>query len=98
MMDQDDILFRFLERGNDDERLLPSHLALFTAIHYLLKKAGTGLSVRITRKNVMRLAKINSISTYHRCVNDLVTCNHIIYEPSFNRYLGTLVTFKTEQN
>jgi hypothetical protein len=96
MMEKDAILTNFLEQGKCDDRLLPTHLALFTAMHHLLKKAGSEISVRVTRKNIMRLAKIKSISTYHRCVNELVTFNYIIYRPSFDHHLGTLVTFKID--
>jgi hypothetical protein len=98
MMEKDLILDDFLERGKYNENLLPSHLALFIAIHHLLKKAGADFTVRITRKRLMHLAKIKSISTYHRCINDLVKLKYIKYEPSYDHYLGTSITIQTAKD
>ena len=97
MNDPNNILSNFIDRATYDEKLLPSHISMFTAIYHLLKKTGTGNSVKITRKKVMSLAKINSISTYHRCINDLVEFNYIIYKPSYDHYLGSLVIFPSNK-
>jgi len=94
MIDQNAILFNFLEAAKLDERLLPSHVSIFTAIYHLFLQAGKENSIKITRKKVMCLARINSISTYHKCLNDLVEFRYIIYKPSYDHYLGTLVIFR----
>lgn len=90
-MKQGFLLSNFLERAKLDERILPSHLAVFTAIHHLLAKTNNENNVKITRKKVMQLAKISSISTYHRCLNELVMYNYIFYTPSFDHYEGSEV-------
>ena len=96
MIDKDVILLEFYNRSTSNKRLLPSHLVLFTVIYLQMDKTKADLSVRITRKKIMQLAKIKSNSTYHRCVNDLVNFGYIIYHPSYNHYDGTLVIFTTK--
>jgi hypothetical protein len=43
---------------------------------------------------MMFISKIKSISTYHKCINELVVYNYIIYNPSYNHYEGSMVSFK----
>ncbi len=93
MTEPEAILSSFLERADSDDRLLPSHVSLFTALYYLFRKTGLGNTVKISRKKLMPLAKIHSISTYHRCMSDLIAFNYIIYQPSYDHYSGSLVTF-----
>jgi hypothetical protein len=40
----------------------------------------------------MRLSKIASKATYHKCMRDLHEKKYVIYEPSFNPYRGSKVT------
>jgi hypothetical protein len=87
------VLANFYKRAQKDQRLLPSHLAVFTAICMLFDEDITSEAIRISRKKVMAIAKIQSKSTYHRCINELVEFDYIIYKPSYNHYLGTYVTF-----
>ena len=93
MMDQDGILAAFLEAAPMDKRLIPSHIALFTAIFHLLKKTGSCTTVKITRQEVMQLAKISSISTYHKRINDLMSFQYLDYRPSYDHYKGSFVIF-----
>src|SRR4051812_36084831 len=97
MTGQYNFLTDFLEVANKDERLLPSHVALFTAVFHLLKKSGSGTTVKITRQKVMALAKISSISTYHRCINDLVSFQYFEYNPSYDHYKGSWIIFPTKK-
>jgi hypothetical protein len=47
--------------------------------------------ISITRNEVMRISKIFSKATYHKCVNDLHQKGYINYEPSHNPFKGSLV-------
>ena len=40
----------------------------------------------------MRISKIASIATYHKCMKELNSKGYIRYDPSFNPYRGSLVT------
>ncbi|TSD66374.1 hypothetical protein FFF34_002940 [Inquilinus sp. KBS0705] len=52
------------------------------------------LPVKVIRKDLMRLAHINSIATYHKCIKELVNYGYIAYTPSFNYYQGCLISLK----
>ncbi len=93
MSDQNIVLSGFLEKAGKDERLLPSHISLFTAIYVLLKQTGSEFKVKVSRKKLMPMAKIQSISTYHRCMNDLSAFGYIVYQPSYDYFAGSIVTF-----
>ncbi len=47
--------------------------------------------ISITRNEVMRISKIFSKATYHKCVNELHQKGYINYEPSHNPFKGSLV-------
>lgn len=93
MTNKDRILYNFLEQAKSDDRLLPSHLSVFTALHHLLTQSEAENCVVITRKKIMQIAKIGSISTYHRCMSELTLFEYIIYKPSYDHYAGSLVIF-----
>ncbi|WP_205589855.1 hypothetical protein [Mucilaginibacter celer] len=41
----------------------------------------------------MKLAKISSCTTYHKCIRDLNAYGYLNYEPSFDRKVGSLIIF-----
>lgn len=98
MSDQKDILSDFLDKASCDERLLPSHISLFTTMYNLLRQTGPGNKVRISRKKLMPMAKIQSISTYHRCISDLTAFNYVIYQPSYDHFSGSFIIFNDTGN
>ena len=79
MIDKNIALTKFYKRAQKDQRLLPSHLAVFTAICMLYDVNVAENAIRITQKKVMELAKIRSKSTYHRCISQLTEYEYIIY-------------------
>jgi hypothetical protein len=48
-------------------------------------------SFHVNREDVMKISKIGSKSTYHRCVKDLNNYNYLIYEPSHNPFKGSKI-------
>lgn len=47
--------------------------------------------ISISRDEVMRISKISSKATYHKCLKNLHALGYIKYEPSYNPYKGSLV-------
>ena len=92
MNEQDSIFIDFVTKAESDERLLQSHLMLFVAMYYLYRQTGRQNCVKVTRSKLMRLAKMGSISTYHKCIKELAKYEYIIYQPSY--YQGSLIFFK----
>ncbi|WP_241277905.1 MULTISPECIES: hypothetical protein [Chryseobacterium] len=46
----------------------------------------------------MKLGKIKSFATYHKCIRDLHNAGFIIYSPSYNSYKGSLVEIVDFEN
>jgi len=47
--------------------------------------------ISISRDEVMRISKIASKATYHKCMRELNDSGYVKYEPSFNPYRGSMV-------
>jgi hypothetical protein len=76
----DNILF--LRKIAKDERLTICHFAILMA---LLSIGGRlNVTFHISRRQVMQFAHISSITTYHKCINDLKLYAYIVYHPSFH--------------
>jgi len=70
-------LARFFFQAVNDKRVLPSHISLYLALFWNWKKYNFSAPFPVYRKNLMSLAHINSIATYHK--------------PSYNYHQGSLV-------
>ncbi|HEV7378644.1 MAG TPA: hypothetical protein VGN64_02555 [Dyadobacter sp.] len=67
----------------NDPRLRAMHICLYAAIVYHCGKARQN-PVQISRKILMRSARIRSIATYHSCIKQLALYGHIEYQPSYH--------------
>ncbi|RZM21674.1 MAG: hypothetical protein EOO88_32075 [Pedobacter sp.] len=81
----------FLKNARKDGRILPSHLALFMAILHFYQ-GSKDKWFRITRRKLMDYSKLRSRSTYHKCLNDLVSGGYIRYEPSYDPILASRIS------
>lgn len=74
----------FLCKAQEDEVISPVHISLFTTIVQCWASGGRMNPIVITRKKLMTMSKIQSTSTYHKCIKDLCRSGYITYQPSFN--------------
>ena len=74
---------RLIEGVWDDARLRAVHICLYAAIAYHCGKADQN-QIRISRRILMRSARIRSVATYHSCIKDLAKYGHIDYQPSYH--------------
>jgi hypothetical protein len=81
----------FIQKGENDERLTPTHISFFTALFYCWLLDECKPQFHISRRMVMKLAKIQSTATYHKCVRDLLKFGYIDYFPTFNPSKGSSV-------
>ncbi|HEU5365459.1 MAG TPA: hypothetical protein VFU62_08000 [Hanamia sp.] len=84
-------LTRFFSAIAEDPRIGTTHISLYMALFQFYNLNGFQNPVLITRSSVMKVAKINGIATYHRCIKDLQECGYILYEPSFNSAIGSKI-------
>lgn len=74
-----------------DERVTVWHISIYlTFIHLWIHNKSIN-PIRISRKNIMQLARIKGIATYHKCINDLQKFGYIEYHPTYDYYAGTKV-------
>jgi len=84
-------LSAFFNKIVHDTDLNPTHVSLYMALFQSWNLNRFQNPISITRNEVMRISKIFSKATYHKCVNELHQKGYIIYEPSHNPFKGSLV-------
>ena len=75
----------------NDTRLSVSHFGIYMALVILCHKNDLINPFPISRKSIMELAHINSIVTYHKCMEQLGLFGYIIYSPSYSYYQRSTV-------
>ena len=91
----------FFDRIIQDENLNPTHISLYITLFQYWNINHFQNPISITREEVMRISKICSTATYHKCIRELNEKGYIKYEPSFNPFKGSMVilfNFSEEQN
>lgn len=84
-------LIEFFMSIREDPRINPVHISLFMAIMQHWNENNCKNPVRIFSKDLMQLAKISGVATYHRSIKELNEYGYIKYEPSFNHFHGSLI-------
>lgn len=82
-----------LKRATSDARLSTTHIAIYCALLSAWSNNKSGNSVKVARREVMSLAKVRSVTTFHKCIKELVETRYIEYAPSFHPAAETLVSF-----
>jgi len=82
----------FFDKVMRDERLNPTHISLYVSLFQFWNVQRFKNPISISRDEVMRVSKICSKATYHKCMRDLHNFSYLHYDPSFNPFRGSLVT------
>lgn len=75
----------------NDVGMTPPHISLYVSLFQLWDMYKYETTFRICRKEVMKLSKIKSFATYHKCIKELHDAGFIIYSPTYNSYLGSSI-------
>jgi hypothetical protein len=81
----------FFEKVVREYDFNPTHISLYIAMFQAWNQNRFANPISISRDDLMRISKISSKATYHKCVKDLVDKGYIIYNPSFNPYRSSTV-------
>lgn len=81
----------FYAKVAQENSLNPSHLSLYMALFQFWNFNRFKNPVNISRDEVMRISKIHSKATYHKCIKDLHSLAYFDYHPSYNPFTGSLV-------
>jgi len=84
-------LTAYFDRVVDDHSLNPTHISLYIALFQFWNLNRFQNPISITRDEVMRISKICSKATYHKCMRELHEKGYVIYEPSYNPFKGSLL-------
>lgn len=79
------------QKFSKDSRLNPTHISLYMALFQYWNLGRFPEQFFINREDIMRLSKIGSKATYHRCLGSLDDWTYIKYLPSHNPYKGSRV-------
>lgn len=81
----------FFEKVATDKTLNPTHISLYIALFQFWNCNRFKNPISINRDEIMRISKISSKATYHKCLKNLHSLGYINYEPSFNPFKGSHV-------
>ena len=79
----------FFEKVSIDFELNPTHISLYMAVFQLWNQNRFQNPIGISRDELMRISKISSTATFHKCIKELSTKGYVIYSPSFNPFKGS---------
>lgn len=82
-----EIWHRFIQ----DKRVNCYHLGLMASYIYLSEIQGS-TEISVTRRTMMALSHIRSYATYHKCTNELVRFGYIVYDPTYNPFIGSRIS------
>jgi hypothetical protein len=86
-----------ISRVASDERLKPTHVALYVALCHSWIANRFEKCYSVSRRQMMLLSRIQSKSTYHKAISDLVDMGYISYHPSYHPKEGSKVTLLVSQ-
>jgi hypothetical protein len=81
----------FFEKVGSDKTLNPTHVSLYMSLFQFWNCNRFKNPISISRDEVMRISKISSKATYHKCLKNLHSLGYINYEPSYNPFKGSHV-------
>ena len=88
----------FISRVASDQRLKPTHIALYVALchSWIMSRSPHGYNV--SRRKLMMLSRIQSKTTYHKTISELVSMGYIRYRPSYHPIAGSKVSLLSQDD
>lgn len=80
-----------MNKNAEDDRLNPTHVSLYISLFTFWNLNRFENPVSIARDEVMKVSKIGSQNTYHKCLKDLSDYQYLKYIPSHNPFRGSQV-------
>jgi hypothetical protein len=84
-------LASFFNKVATDERLNPTHISMYVSLFQFWNINRFINPISISRNELMKVSKISSKATYHKCMKELNDWQYLKYKPSYNPYKGSLV-------
>jgi hypothetical protein len=84
-------LYEFLAATKDDGRISAVHIALYLALIQKSLAFENNKEIKVSRQEIMCLAKISSRQTYNKRIRELQEFGYIKYYPSFHQTAGAII-------
>jgi len=81
----------FFDKVAADERLNPTHISMYVSLFQFWNACRFQNPISISRNELMKVSKISSKATYHKCMRELHEFGYLSYKPSYNPFKGSLV-------
>jgi SOS-response transcriptional repressor LexA len=81
----------WINRLSIDFRINIWHKAIALAILQISVDMCANSTIQISRRRIMNISKIRSITTYHKYLKDLQAFGYIEYYPSYHPALGSKI-------
>lgn len=81
----------FFEAIESDARISITHIGVFAALLQYRMQNGNTNPIQAFSYEIMKIAKLSSAITYHKCIRELSEYGYIKYVPSFNRKKGSRI-------
>jgi len=78
------LLLRFMERVVSDDSVGMPEICVYSVLFQMWLSSDCNNPVRMSRSQVMRLSKVRSKTTYHKCIKVLCALKVIEYYPSYH--------------
>lgn len=85
------LLHTAFEKFFFNDRMNPTHISLYMALFLEWNCHRFADEFYVNRRELMKVSKIGSKTTYHRCISDLGSWNYLTYFPSNNPYKGSKI-------
>jgi DNA-binding MarR family transcriptional regulator len=81
----------YFKKLSEDYRISAAHISLFAALYVTWSRHQFAERFRVLRADIMKLSKIDSRSSYHKHLRDLIEYGYIEYEPCYEPGRGSEV-------
>ena len=79
------------QKLSQDNRLHSTHVSLYLCLLIMWEQNSFSNPLLVTRKELMKISKIGSNATYHKCIRQLEEFGYIKYTPRYNSFIGSSV-------
>lgn len=90
-MDRLCYLSDFFEAIKTDHRISITHIGIYAALLQVWSEHNFDSPLYAFSYDIMRVAKLSSAFTYHKCIRELNVYGYLKYEPSFDRTKGSRI-------
>jgi hypothetical protein len=91
-METTEQLSNFISRVASDRRLRPTHISLYVALCHTWIINRFQKCYHVSRRQLMLLSGIQSKTTYHKTIAELIDMDYLQYRPSYHPRQGSKVS------